>query len=85
MPTNVFFFLFLLITQKPSRRSRVAVVVDPSRHPRLRLGDVSFNFPLFALGRFLFDPHGVVAGDAVVLARALEESALRGETQGELV
>lgn len=75
-----FFFFFLLITEKPRRRSRVAVVVDPSRHPRLRLGNVRLDFPVFVLGSFLFDPHGVVARDAVLLARALEESALRGET-----
>lgn len=74
-------FFFNSITEKYWWRSRVAVVVNPSRHPRLCLGDVGCDFPLFALGRFLFDPHGVVARDAVVLARALEESALRGETQ----
>lgn len=81
----LFFSFFLLITEKPRRRSRVAVVVDPSRHPRLRLGNVRLDFPVFVLWRFLFDPHGVVARDAVLLTRALEESALRGETYRKLV
>lgn len=81
-----FFFFSLQITEKPCCRSRIAVVVDPSRHPRLRLGDVGFDFPPFALVRFLFDPHGVVAGDGVLLTRALEKATLwGGETQGELV
>lgn len=78
-PTIAFnFFSFVLITEKPPRRSGVAVVVDPSRHPRLRLGNVRLDFPVFVLGSFLFDPHSVVARDAVLLTRALEESALRG-------
>lgn len=78
---NYLVVVFFQSQEIPAWRSRVAVVVGPSRHPRLRLGDVGLNFALFALGRFLFDPHGEVARDAVVLARALEKSALGGKTQ----
>lgn len=64
-----FFLLFLFL-------SGVAVVVDPSGHPLLGLSAVQLDFPVLGLGRILFDSHGVVAGDAVILARSLEESAL---------
>lgn len=55
-------------------KSRVTFIISPSGHPLFLIKWIQFDFSIFTLRGLLLDPHGVIAGDAVLLFRALEES-----------